>query len=228
MADLFGPVYYTANTIPSLSKWNILKNATINNETITIEPGGYAGISIPSIFNLAFKASNYRRFVIGALLDIKDVMNYQNLVEFLMVVTYRNESGGVSVYRLGLNFTKENSAITDDSYLKMAREIQMGSFDFETCQVMIKNNSEGNVTITECSMFRSQDISSSQVGESIGWGVTLAKVVQYLDGCELYYDGIDTPDKLWWVSDLAGNFAGVNVNNEKTIKFSKKNEVLLD
>ena len=77
-------------------------------------------------------------------------------------------------------------------------------------------------------MKRSQDISSSQVGESIGWGIALSKVVGYLDGCEVYYDGEETPTKMWWQEDDKGVFNGVNVNNERLIKFEKKNEILLD
>lgn len=229
MASLFGIPYYAANVIPSLQKWTLLKDATKQQGTIVIKPGGFAGVSLSSNYCNALKASNYRRIKLSAMFDyLDDAMNYRNLAELLVLGTYKNENGGQSVYWLSLNCTKEGSEITGGTLLGMSREVQMGSFDFETCQIIVNNHSNVDMTLTYCAMLRSQDISSSQVGESIGWGVTLAQVIQYLDGCELFYEGSSTPDKLWWVSDNAGNFAGVNVNNERTIKFSKKNEVLLD
>ena len=126
-----------------------------------------------------------------------------------------------------INITMAASSI-ENGVVKIYRVLEMKPFDFNNLTLYVINHTTNSITLTSCSMRRSQDIASSQIGESIGWSIALNKVVAYLDGCEVYYDGEEEPIKMWWVEDEDGNFSGVNVDNERLIKFERKNEILLD
>lgn len=219
--------YYNKNVLRSLPNWNILSNATIVGDYININSGGTAGVDLSNDYYNGMKASKYRQVSIQIQASITDSNNYQNYIEMVLKGVYKDSEGNRLVTYMSVNATLIDSAYTT-GILSFTRVMTMENFDFESCTVYVQNHTSSSIQLQSCSMLRSQDINSSQIGESIGWGITLNQVIAYLDGCEIFYDGVQNPDKLWWMEDSEGNFSGINVNNERMIKFTRKNEILLD
>lgn len=237
MIDLYNNIeFYLKNTVRSLDNFNILNNATvISDETassILILSGGLAGYTFSNQYNNGLKASNYRRLYLKlnptpSVTNPKQISDYENILEVTLTGVYYDNKQVKQYLYISINLTRQDIVYSSGEYY-ISRIIQLDNIPFESLQIAIQNHSTASITLKECSLYRSQDISTSQVGESIGFGITLNKVIAYLDGCEIYYDGIEQPDKLWYLEDNDGNFAGVNVNNERRINFSRVNEVLLD
>lgn len=215
--------FYSKSCIRSLEFWNVFTNASYNEETqeIDISPNGTAGFTLSNDYYKGLNASRYRLLTVSLSGVASD---YQDSTEIVLRGSYVDSNDVVYPFYKTVNLTDLE---TTGSY-NMSRILEMENFTMQSCTILVRNKSSQPVHLSSCALYRSQDISSSQIGDSIGWGVTLAKVIQYLDGCELYYQGSSTPDKLWWVADNNGDFAGVNVNNERIITFSRVNEILID
>lgn len=219
--------YYNKNILRSLPNWNILSNASISGDYITIGSGGVAGVDLSNDYFNGLKASKYRQLIISVEAPVTSLYNYVDFVEVVIRGTYKDNQGQVLEAYYSANVTLLLNSFKSD-VLDMTRVISMENYDFDTLTLYVVNHATYSITLKSCEMRRSQDVSGSQIGESIGWGITLNEVKAYLDGCEIFYDGIDKPDKLWWMEDNSGNFSGINVNNERMIKFSRTNEILLD
>lgn len=219
--------YYDKNILRSLPNWNILSNASVSGDYISIGSGGTAGVDLSNDYFNGLKASKYRQLVVGINAPATNLYNYVNYVEIVVRGTYKNNQGQVLEAYYSTNVTLLLNKVSA-GVLSMTRVISMENYDFDTISVYVINHTTAAVVLQSCEMRRSQDVSGSQIGESIGWGITLNEVKAYLDGCEIFYDGVDKPDKLWWMEDSTGKFSGINVNNERMIKFSRTNEILLD
>lgn len=215
--------FYSKSCIRNLEFWNVFTNASYNEKTqeINISPNGTAGFTLSNDYYKGLNASRYRLLTVRLSGEVND---YQDSTEIVLRGSYVDSNDVVYPFYKTVNLT----ALETTGAYNMSRILEMENFTMQSCTILVRNKSSGIVNLSSCALYRSQDISSSQIGDSIGWGVTLAKVIQYLDGCELYYQGSSTPDKLWWVADNNGDFAGVNVNNERIITFSRVNEILVD
>lgn len=215
--------FYSKSCIRNLEFWNVFTNASYNEKKkeINISPNGTAGFTLSNDYYKGLNASRYRLLTVHLSGETND---YQDSTEIVLRGSYVDSNNVVYPFYKTVNLT----ALETTGAYNMSRILEMENFTMQSCTILVRNKSSGIVNLSSCALYRSQDISSSQIGDSIGWGVTLAKVIQYLDGCELYYQGSSTPDKLWWVADNNGDFAGVNVNNERIITFSKVNEILVD
>ena len=218
--------YYSNNVLRAITNWNLLSNAVVSGETVVINSGGSAGYDLANTYNNGLKASSYRSLDVVIAMDINQQYNYENYVDIVLKGTYTDSDNKKLKSYQSISVTYLKSAIAS-GVVTLSRIITMPNFDYTTLTIYVVNHTTGKITLQSCSMKRSQDISGSQVGESIGWGIALNKVIGYLDGCEVYYDGEEKPLKMWWQGE-GTDFTGVNVNNERLIKFSRKNEVLLD
>lgn len=219
--------YYNKNVLRAVANWNILSNATVSGTTVVIGAGGAAGYDLVNTYNNGLKACRYRSLNISLTMSINQQYNYENYVEVVLKGTYKDSDGNILKSYQSVNITYLEASISG-GVVNIGRVLTMQNYNFETLTIYVINHTSGSVTLNSCTMKRSQDISGSQVGESIGWGIALSKVVGYLDGCEVYYDGEETPTKMWWQEDEQGEFNGINVDNERLIKFERKNEILLD
>ena len=219
--------YYNKNVLRAVANWNILSNATVSGTTVVISAGGAAGYNLVNTYNNGLKACKYRSLSISLNMSINQQYNYENYVEVVLKGTYKDSDGNILKSYQSVSITYLNSTIASGN-VKLDRVLTMQNYDFDTLTIYVINHTSGSVTLNSCTMKRSQDINSSQVGESIGWGIALSKVVGYLDGCEVYYDGEEKPTKMWWQEDDKGVFNGINVDNERLIKFERKNEIILD
>lgn len=219
--------YYNRNVLRAITNWNILSNATINNDKIEIRSSGVAGYDLQNTYNNGLKASKYRSLSISLELSINQQYNYENYIEVVLKGTYKDSDENINKSYQSINITYLNSSLSDN-ILTMNRVIQMPNYDYDELTIYVINHTSSAIILNNCIMKRSQDINSSQIGESIGWGIALSKVIGYLDGCEVYYDGVEEPTKMWWQEDEQGNFSGINVDNERLILFERKNEILLD
>lgn len=220
-------IYYNKNILRSLPNWNILSNASVSGDYININSGGIAGVDLSNDYFNGLKASQYRQLVVSINAPVTNLYNYRDYIEVVIRGTYKDNQGQILMAYYSVNITLLLNSF-NNNILNMTRVISMENYDFESLTLYVINHSTHTVTLQSCEMKRSQDVSGSQIGESIGWGITLNQVIAYLDGCEIYYDGVEKPDKLWYMEDNSGNFSGINVNNERMIKFSRKNEILLD
>lgn len=219
--------YYNKNVLRAVANWSILSNATVSGTTVVIGAGGAAGYDLVNTYNNGLKACRYRSLNIKLTLSINQQYNYENYVEVVLKGIYKDSDGNILKSYQSVNITYLEASISG-GVVNIGRVLTMQNYDFETLTIYVINHTSGSVTLSSCTMKRSQDVSSSQVGESIGWGIALSKVVGYLDGCEVYYDSEETPTKMWWQEDEQGEFNGINVDNERLIKFERKNEILLD
>lgn len=222
-----GLIYYEKNTLRSLGNWNILSGATVSGDKINISSGGLAGIDLSNNYNNGLKASKYRRLKFSVIANFDVENNYENYIEAVVKCKFTDSDGNSLSGYYSINLTLLMSNISD-GVCSIDRVISMEPYDLDSCTVYIINHTLSNIQLTSCDMRRSQDISGSQIGEAIGFSISLDKVVAYLDGCEIYYEGVEKPDKLWWMGDENDKFCGINVNNERMIKFSRINEILLD
>lgn len=220
-------LYYNKNILRALPYWNLLNNATVSGNFINISSGGSAGVDLSNDYFNGLLACKYRRVYMRIAVTLSRNNDYRNYVEMVLRGVYTDNEGNQQILYTSVNVTLQGSGYSN-SLVDVTRVIEMENLNLESCTVYVINHTTSSIQLQTCTMLRSQDISESQVGESIGWGITLSQVVGYLDGCEIYYDGVEEPDKLWWMEDSAGNFSGINVNNERMIKFSKVNEILLD
>lgn len=219
--------YYNKNVLRAVANWNILSNATVSGTAVVIGAGGAAGYDLVNTYNNGLKACRYRSLNISLNMSINQQYNYENYVEVVLKGTYKDNDGNILKSHQSVNITYLEASISG-GVVNIGRVLTMQNYNFETLTIYVINHTSGSVTLNSCTMKRSQDISGSQVGESIGWGIALSKVVGYLDGCEIYYDSEETPIKMWWQEDEQGEFNGINVDNERLIKFERKNEILLD
>lgn len=219
--------YYNKNVLRSLPNWNILSNASVSGDYININSGGTAGVDLSNDYFNGLKACKYRGISVKIKASFEGQNNYQNYIEVVLRCVYKDNEGNKLVAYMTVNATLLYSTYSS-GVLTFNRVLTMENYDLDSATLYVINHTVSSIQLQRCVMKRSQDVSSSQVGESIGWGITLNQVIAYLDGCEIYYDGVETPDKLWWMEDADGEFSGINVNNERMIKFSRKNEILLD
>lgn len=222
--------FYNKNVLRSLPNWNLLGSSTVAGDYINIKAGGFAGVDLSNDYYNGLKASKYRSITVQIYCthtNISDLNNYQNTIEVVLKGIYKDRDSNLLETYMSVNATLLGSSYSN-GVLTFSRILTMENFDMDACALYVINHSAGEFQLQGCAMYRSQDVNSSQIGESIGWGITLEKVIAYLDGCELYYDGVQQPDKLWWMQDADGNFSGINVNNTRMIKFTRKNEILLD
>ena len=219
--------YYNKNILRSLPNWNILSSASVSGDYINISSGGIAGVDLSNDYFNGLKASNYRQLLISIQATVTNIFNYRDYVEVVLRGTYKSNQGQILKSYQSINLTLLLNNYSS-GILNMVRVISMENYDLDSLTLYVINHTTDTIILRSCEMLRSQDVSGSQIGESIGWGITLNKVIAYLDGCEIFYDGVEKPDKLWWMEDNLGNFSGINVNNERMISFSRKNEILLD
>lgn len=222
-----GIIYYDKNVIRALDKWNILSGASVIGGFISVQSGGIAGIDLTNEYSNGLKASKYRRVVFVVEADISNQNNYTNYIEILIRCVYKDSDGNKLVERRSVNTPQLGSTVTEAGY-KYSFVLSMENYDLDSCTLYIANHSTESIVLKSCEMKRSQDISGSQVGESIGYNVTLQEVAEYLDGLELFYENISKTDKLWWMDDENDELCGINVNNERMIKLSRYNTILLD
>lgn len=224
-------VFYDSNIVRAVKNWDRLNNAVVSGNDVVIQPGGSAGIALSNDYFNGLYASRYRQCYVevesGGAGD-----NYNNKVELVLEGVYQVTSDdGINDLRtrVSLNCTMLNTRLTPTSGIysfSFTRYVEMLGYDFKSLLVYVINNSDEVVTLKNCIIKRSRDISGSQVGQSIGWSVSLDRVIAYEDGCELYYSGDPTPDVLKWQEDSDGNFAGIMVNDERLIEFSRVKEII--
>ncbi len=224
-----GAEYYNKSVLYGLYRWNILENAEIvNNSSIIIHPGGYAGVQLDT-FASGLKQSNFRKVSIEINGDLSEDNNYSNLIscEFNSSYSVSNESLSYAYRSTSINkLTSDYDSVNHK--INYSYEFGMPSRDLVGGVIRIINNSDADIEVTQCYMYRSIDINESQVLGSIGLGVSITELKAYLDGCEVYFDGQEDPLKLWWHQDGQGNFDGVNVNNSRFVDFTKINSILTD
>ena len=221
-------VFYENNIIKKVKNWEILENAEITGDYVTIQPGGRAGFALTNDYFNGLGACRWRK----CYMEVQGqdaANNYQNAVDMVLdgkyIIGDDLEIAGLRTY-ISMNCTIKHTKASADNTYAFTRYVEMQGYELETLTVYVVNNTSAPIVLKNCRMKRSQDISSSQVGESIGWSISLDKVVAYKDGCELYYSGDTTPDVLKWQADEAGNFAGILVNDTRLIKFSRVAEEL--
>lgn len=217
--------YYNKNVLRSLPNWDILTDAVVSGDFITISPDGVAGYNLKNTYNYGLKASIYRIMSISIDMDITQSYNYQNYVELVLVGTYKDSEDKIIKTRQSINISYLLSEITD-GIVRFKRVLTMQNYDLESCSVSVINHTDANIILRACYMKRSQDIINNQISESIGFNISLNRVVGYTDGCEVYYDGEAYPTKIQWQEDSLGAFNGILVNDTKLITFTKNSGVL--
>jgi hypothetical protein len=216
--------YLTDNVLMGFSEWSLIQGASIVDNKIRLTSGGYASVDLSDLYFLGLNSSRYRKLVMSLSTTILEIYNYRNIIEAVLEGVYVNNDEVEIPFKYNVSFTKLDNTIGTVSY--QSREIPMLSYKLKSMKLLVINHSDYDVDLVSCEMYRSQDISTDQIGGAIGWGVVLNKVEAYLDGCKLYFDGAAEPTKLQWLCDEHEVFNGVKVNDERIISFSKVNSPL--
>ena len=217
--------YYQVNILRGLPNWNILNNANIVDDYITINPGGYAGCTVSNTYFSGLSASLYRRLNLSINVDTSLLSNYQNNVEVILEGIYISNQNEYINLKSSVNVSLIGSRITDNS-VNIERVLPMLNYNLLTLTVYIANNTSQPIIINSCQMLRSQDVSSGQISGAIGYAVKLIDVDDRPNGVALYYEGISEPDKFFWILNSAGKFAGININNSHRMNYSYSDEIL--
>lgn len=218
--------FFTYNVLRNLQFWQILSNATISGSMIKINANGTAGCILTNDYYNGLQASRYRYIKAEITASPSIISNYANNIDVVIKGTYVDSNKETFNTYVSAPFNGYYNI--SSGVITLELNVSLENMDFINCVVYIVNHTSTPIQLNNCIMYRSLDVNSSQIGESIGWGVTLDKVIAYKDGCEIYYDGVEKPDKLWWISDKSGNFSGVNVNKERLITFERVNLPLTD
>lgn len=220
--------FYRKSSIRSLGNWDILSNADIiavgEASYIEVDASGYCGCTLSSSYNNGLSASMYRLLQMKVYCTVANEFDYQNKIEAVIKVVYvTNEGDRYSEY-ITIPLTILDSTEGTDSYgdyLVMTRLIQMENYSIESMILYVKNHTTATITLADCTLQRSMDVSSSAIGDSIGWSVALRQLETYEDGVLIYYENNETPDVLTWIEDTslpAGHqLTGVVVNDERLI-----------
>lgn len=219
-------LFYNSNCLPAFAQWTELSKATVASDVLTIQSGGYARAVLSGT---ALSASNVLKLGFTGTCDLQDADNFANYFNIIVEgVTTPDSSGNTKYFRHDAVINKLRS--TFDNTTKafgFAQDIDSLSRDFSILTVTLANNSNRTITFSKAALLRSQDISSAQVGGAIGFGVTLSGFISYIDGFQVIYDGKETPDSAWFMTDNYGKFTGVNWNNERIITYEHKDEALV-
>lgn len=219
-------LFYNSNCLPAFASWTELSKATVASDVLTIQSGGYARVVLSGT---ALSASNVLRIGFTGTCDLQDADNFTNYFNVVVEgVTTPDSAGNTKYFRHDAVINKLRS--TFDNVTKafgFAQDIESLSRDFAVLSLTIANNSDRTITFSKAALLRSQDISSAQVGGAIGFGVTLSGFISYIDGFQVTYDGKETPDSAWFMTDNDGKFTGVNWNNERIITYEHKDEALV-
>lgn len=218
--------FFTYNILRNLQFWSLLHNASISGNYIKISSGGTAGCILTNDYFNGLQASKYRYIKAEITTDPSSISNYANNIDVVIKGVYIDSNKETFNTYISTNFNSYYNSV--NNVVTLETIISVENMDFINCDVYIVNHTSNAIQLNSCVMYRSLDVNSSQIGESIGWGVTLEKVIAYRDGCEIYYKDMAKPDRLWYLTDQSGNFNGVNVNKERQIIFQRVNLPLID
>lgn len=220
--------FYPTNTLRALKSWELLSNASVVGDTIVVSSGGYAGYDLTNDIGRGLSASLYRALKISiSLVGLAQLSDSTNNVEVVLQGALEEtvHEEAANFYK-SVNLGPQSGKITGSTYTANL-VLPFPNRNFTSLRLLVLNHTGDSVTLTQAELYRSQDIASAQVGNSIGFGVTLSGFISYLDGFQVFYDGRQDPDSAWFMTDDNGNFVGVNWNNERIISYEHKDEALV-
>lgn len=221
-------IFYPTNTLRALKSWDILSNASIVGDNITINSGGYAGYDLSNDIGRGLSASLYKALKVSVnLVGLSQISDSDNRVEIVLqgVLEETVHEEATNLYK-SVNLAPQSGKVTGSTYTANL-VLPFPNRNFTSLRLLVLNHTGDAVTVTTAELYRSQDIASAQVGNSIGFGVTLAGFISYTDGFQVFYDGRQDPDSAWFMTDNDGNFVGVNWNNERLITYEHRDEALV-
>lgn len=218
-------IFSDNNILRDVKFWN-LESAEVSGDVVVIHPGGYAYYFLDNELYNALSACKYRKISVELELTPEEDTDYNNIVDVVVKSKYNSNNGQILKSYISLNCTKLNS-VYSSGVLSFSRIIDTENYDMATCVAFVFNRSDEAIALRSCRMLRSVDVSSSQIGEAIGWSISLEKCIAYSNGCELYFTGQAAPDRLYYMEDSDGKFSGINVNRERIIRFERNSGIMI-
>lgn len=220
--------FYPTNTLRDLKSWDIFSGASVVDDNIVISSGGYAGYDLTNNVGRGLSSSLYRALKVSInLLGLAQLSDSTNNVEVVIQgVLEETVHETASNWYKSVNLAPQSGKLTGLTYTANL-VLPFPNRNFSSLRLLVLNHTGEPITVTTVELYRSQDIASAQVGNSIGFGVTLSGFISYLDGFQVFYDGRQDPDSAWFMTDDDGNFSGVNWNNERIITYEHKDEALV-
>lgn len=220
--------FYRANIVKGVVNWNILNNASLVDNKIEIQSGGSAGTALLNEYYYGLTASKYLRIAAVIKCSPTILWNYTNNVEIVLIGSYTNNKGVVINTYITETITYNDVYTDTDGNILIDRIITMDNMTYDELNIYVVNHTNSIIKVVNFQGFRSQDINSGQISNTIGLAIQLAGVLAHPDGYEVSFDGASEPLKLWWHENNNNEFDGVNVNNERLISFARTNEIMLD
>lgn len=220
--------FYPTNTLRALKSWDIFSGASVVGDTIVVSSGGYAGYDLSNDIGRGLSVSLYRALKISiSLVGLAQSSDSDNRLEVVLQgVLEETVHEQTANYYKSVNLAPQSGKVSGSTYTATI-VLPFPNRNFTSLRLLVLNHTGEPITVTTVELYRSQDIASAQVGNSIGFGVTLSGFISYLDGFQIFYDGRQDPDSAWFMTDNEGNFVGVNWNNERIITYEHKDEALV-
>lgn len=211
----------------NFSDWELSEYASVVDGKLVLPAGAYAKVQLSDSYMMAsLEKSKYKKVHITTVdpngaVDDTAAFNCTDSsgVKVIMYTRYSNNTSTYDETRV-LSLNKINSEIfgVADNYEFIFPCLNM---NLESCEFIIANDTDVELSISEASLYRSQD--TTQLAENVVTQMTVASVTAYLDGMEIQFTSNANPIKCWWLEDQEGNFCGINVNNERRISFNRVN-----
>lgn len=220
--------FSSKNTLRSFNYWT----PAGTTESLKIDAGKYASFELTDNYNSGLAAASYRKLKIKIQIQkslLEYPLAYVNYLDLVLRGSYTDDNDrNINIYD-SINIGNSGGTveyINDNAIISFTKIIDLGSFTFNDLTVYIFNRTDTSIDILKCELLKSIDVTSDQVADSLSWAVTLDKVVAYNNGCELYYTGSTKPERLYWLDDANGVFAGVDINHTRQILFNRNSSDL--
>lgn len=234
--------YYNVNLLrPITDENNWYYSGTgsmICDGKMRLESNSYASVYLKETFIPESLIRSKKRKVIIETLDATEVVGDKSAYSCWM----HEESDNIGSLSIDITFLYRSDTTTDDERVTLTCnnvsgrrdgstgigtyefELDMSPVDLAECLFTIRNNGDNYISITKAMMLRSQDV--DQLAENVVTTMTVVGIKAYRDGMTVSFDNSAQPLKCWWLEGENGEFAGINVNNEKMISFERIDELL--
>ena len=140
------------------------------------------------------------------------------IVQYYTEINGEYADGSIERFYLYPYFSNESKRKSIEIELSNSNKIK-------SIQVEYVSNNAGIVEFSGVKLKYSIDVSDA-VAETVGFDISLLAVDWYPNGFKVSYNGVDGEDKFYWNSDENDELNGINVNNEKLIKFTNHSDLL--
>ena len=158
--------FLVQNTVPSFASWNIVGGASVVADTATLPPNSSIAYELNANYNDALSSADYRRLTL-TLYEKPDLASNYKSIQQLSVDIHMlyavNTSGETSEEDVLITMNEDDIIENVDGTYTVQRVFPTNRRALQACIVTICNTGINSVTIRDCRLQRSVDISTGQI-----------------------------------------------------------------